>query len=115
MDQQTYLIVFENGSAADANRWASELREFILDATSAADVEQKRDTRYSQDLGTLLSIVLGAPAVIVVAKAVGNWLTLHRQTSITIKTPQGEIVGKNLTSKDALKLAELLLAAHNKE
>lgn len=115
MDQQAYIITFENGSAADANRWASEFREYILDATSDAEVEQQRDNLYSQDLGSILSIVLGAPAVVAVAKVLGNWLTLHRQVSITIKTSQGEIIGKNLTSKDALKLAELLLAAKDGE
>jgi len=114
-DRQTYLIAFENGSVADANRWASELKERILDATSEASVEQQRDIPYSQDLGTTLSLVLGAPAILAVAKALGNWLILHRQVGITIKTSHGEIIGTNLTSKDALKLAELLLAQQDKK
>jgi hypothetical protein len=110
MDQRMYTIAFDNGSVADANRWASELKEYILDATSDVEVEQQRDNPYSQDAGTILSLVLAAPSVIAVAKALGNWLTLHRQAGITIKTPHGEIIGTNLTSKDAMKLAELLLS-----
>lgn len=109
MDEQKYTLTFENGSVADANRWASELKEFILDATDEAVVEQERENPYSQDLGTALSLVLGAPAVIAVAKAIGQWLTLHREASIKIKTPRGEIEAKNLTHEDIVKLAELML------
>jgi hypothetical protein len=115
MDQQVYIITFENGSVADANRWASELKESILDATPDVEVKQQRDNSYSQDLGTTLSLVLGTPAVIAVANALGNWLMLYRQVGITIKTPHGDIIGTNLTSKDALKLAELLLAQQEKQ
>lgn len=115
MDQQTYIITFENGSVADANRWASELKEFILDKASNVKVEQKRDNPYSQDFGASLVLILGTSTVTAIATALGNWLILHRQAGITIKTPQGEIVGTNLTNKDALKLAGLLLTSKNEE
>lgn len=108
-DRQQYTLTFENGSVADANRWASELKEFILDATDEVEVEQERDNPYSQDLGTMLSLVLGAPAVIATAKAIGQWLNLHREASIRIKTKNGEFEAKNLTHEDVVKLAELLL------
>jgi hypothetical protein len=110
MDEQQYTLTFENGSVADANRWASELKEFILDATDEVVVEQQRDNPYSQDLGAILSLALGAPAVVAVAKALGQWLALHREAGITIKTPRGEIVATNLTNKDIMKLAELMLS-----
>ena len=115
MDQQRYTITFDDVSVADANRWSSELKESILDATPNVEVEQQRDNPYSQDLGTTLVLILGTPAIIAVAKAIGNWLTLRRQVSITIKSPQGEIIGTNLTSKDAMKLAELLFSRKSQE
>jgi hypothetical protein len=43
-NQQQYMLTFENALVADANRWASELKEFILDATDEVEVEQERDT-----------------------------------------------------------------------
>jgi len=110
VDQQTYIIKFDNASDAEANRYASELRDVLLDTTPNIEVDRRRDDPQTQDFGATLVLVLGAPAVVAIAKAIGNWLTLHRQTGITIKTANGEIVGSNLTSKDALKLAELLLA-----
>lgn len=109
MDQQTYIITFDNASNAEANRYASELRDMLLDAAPDVEVDRRRDNPNTQDFGATLILILGAPAVVAIAKALGNWLTLHRQTEITIKTPTGEVVGTNLTSKDALKLAELLL------
>lgn len=115
MNHPIYIITFDNGSVADANGWASELKEYLLDATSDVKVEQKRDNPYSQDFGTTLVLILGTSAVTAVATALGNWLKLHRQVGITIKTPQGEIVATNLTNKDALKLAELLLVSNGEE
>ncbi len=114
MEKRTYTITFDTGSVADANRWASEIKEMILDTTTDVVVERKRDNPYSMDLGTIVEIILGAQSVIAVATALGKWLTLHRQAGITIKTSQGEIVGVNLTSKDAMKLAELILAFEKK-
>jgi hypothetical protein len=108
MGQQIYTITFDNGSVADANRWASELKEYI-ETVSDVEVKQQQDNPYSQDLGTTVVLIFGTPAVLAVAKALGNWLMRHREVSITIKTPEGEVVGTNLTSPDAMKLAELLL------
>ena len=109
MDQQTYIIKFDNASDAEANRYASELRDMLLDAASDVEVDRRRDNPDTQDFGATLVLVLGAPAIVAIATALGNWLTLHRRAGITIKTANGEIVGTNLTSKDVLKLADLLL------
>lgn len=109
MEKQKYTLTFENSSAADANRWASELKEYILDATDEVVVEQQRDNPKSQDIGTTLALMLGASAVTEVAKALGQWLNLHREASITIKAPRGEIVATNLTFKDIQKLLEIML------
>lgn len=114
-EQQQYTLLFENGSVADANRWTGELKDFLLDATTDVEVEQQRDNLSSMDLGTTLSLILGTPAVIAVARALGNWLTRNPQASITIKTPHGEILGAHLSSKDALKLAELFLSQNKEE
>lgn len=109
MDQQGYLISFDGISSAEANLYAEELRDILLDASDDVEVERKRDDPYSQDFGTTLTMVLGAPAITVIARALGNWLIMRNKAEITIKTANGEAIGKNLTSKDAMKLAQLLL------
>ncbi len=114
MDQQRFIITFDQSSAADANRWASELREVLLDATEDVEVEQQRENPNSQDLGTMLQLAaIGAPAVVAVAKSLGNWLVKHREARIKIKTPHGEIDASNLASQDVMRLAEMLLATQS--
>lgn len=110
MDQQTYIINFDNVSGREAQIYAEELRQMLLDTSPDISVDRRRDDPRTQDAGSTLVLILGAPAVVAIARAVGNWLTLRRQAGITIKTDAGEIVATNLTSKDALTLAELLLA-----
>ncbi len=107
MKQQEYLITFEGISVAEANRYANELRNALLDATPDIEVRQKRSDDRTQDFGATLVLILGAPAVVVVAKALGDWLKLRNSAKITIKK-DGQVVAENLTSNDALKLAELL-------
>src|SRR5690348_475454 len=41
LEQQTYLITFDNVSSAEANRYAEELREFLLDASSDVEVQRR--------------------------------------------------------------------------
>ncbi len=106
MEQQTYTITFESVSDADANRYASELRNILLDATPVIEVERKRGDPRTQDFGATLLLVLGTPAVPALIKAITDWLTLRHQVGITIKTAEGELIATNLTSKDAMKLAE---------
>jgi hypothetical protein len=109
MQQYIYIITFDDTSGAEANHYASELKDILLDVSPDVSVEQRRDTTLTQDLGTTLVLLLGTSSMAAIAKALGNWLQLRRSAQVTVKTEQGEIIGKNLTSKDALKLAELLL------
>lgn len=109
MDHQTYIIAFDNVSGAEASYFANELRDVLLDTIPDVEVDLRRDNPSTQDFGATLVLVLGAPAVVATAKAMGDWLILHRRSEITIKTVTGEIIGTNLTGKDAVKLAELLL------
>lgn len=70
--RQQYTLMFENGSVADANLWASELKDYILDVTSDVAVEQRRDNPYAQDFGSTLVLILGTSTVTAVATALGS-------------------------------------------
>lgn len=109
MEKQTYIIKFEGISAAEGNQYASELRNMLLDSTPDVKVDQRRDDTRTQDLGATLVLILGTPAVIAISKAIGNWLQLRNSASLTIEK-DGRIIAKNITSKDAARLAELFLA-----
>ena len=104
MTQQTYLLSFEGVSPAEANRYAEELREALLDVTTEIDVQRQRDNPLAQDLGASLALIMGTPALVAAVKAIGNWLQKRRSASLTIVTAEKKIVAENLTNKDAAHL-----------
>jgi hypothetical protein len=108
MYQRTYTITFDNVSEAEAGRCATELRNFLLDAAPDIKVERKREDPYTQDFGATLLLILGTPALVAVVNRIGDWLALRYKAGITIKNGNGEIIATNITSKDVIKLAELL-------
>lgn len=110
VDKQSYLITFDDVSSADANRYADELREVLLDASPDVHVERKREDSSTLDFGATLVLLLGTPAAVAIARAIGNWLALRRGT-ISIETEKGEITkitGTNLTNEAQLKVLEIL-------
>jgi len=113
VDEQTYIITFDDVSAADANRYAEDLRQALLDASPDVEVHRKRDNPRTQDFGTVLVLLLGSPAtgavITAIGTAIGNWLTLRHRASVTIKRADGEIVVQNVSSKNAVELAKLSL------
>jgi len=106
MEKQTYVITLKGASGEIASRYASELRNALLDATPDIEVEQRRADARTQDFGSTLVLVLGTPAVLAVAKALGDWLQKRHSAVIDI-AKDGHIHAENITSKDALRLAEL--------
>jgi hypothetical protein len=106
--QPIYMITLDEVSVADANRYAEELRQLLLNATTAIDVTQVRADSRTQDIGAMLIAALGTSSITIFARALGDWLRLRHSVGITIKTDKGEIIGSNLTAKDAVRLAELL-------
>jgi len=106
MDQQEYTISFDQVSSADANRYASDLQEALLDAAPGITVDRRRANPDTQDFGATLALLAGTPAVLALAQAIGNWLQAHHQVELTVKRPDGtEIVLTNATSKDAKEMA----------
>jgi hypothetical protein len=110
MDQHTYVVTFEGISAADANRYAEELRNVLLDATPDIIVQRRRENSHTQDFGATLVLILGTPAAAAVVTAVGNWLKLRHNASLTWKTADEQIIVQNITSRNAAELAQLLLS-----
>lgn len=105
MSQGTYLITFEEIAPAEASRYADELRDDLLNA-GAKKVERRRSDPRAQDFGTTLVLVLGTPAAVAVATALGNWLGRRHGSKLTIRMPDGEIILENVSSKDAMKVVE---------
>ena len=109
MNEQTYLLSFEGVSAAEANRYAEELREALSDATAEITVQRQRENPLAQDLGASLALIMGTPALVAAVNAIGNWLQKRHSASLTIVTAEKKMVAENLTHKDAAQLLQLFL------
>ena len=110
MDEQRYVIEFPDTASADAARYASELRQALLDADRDIQVERKRADEQAQDFGATLILVLGTPAIISAVRALGDWLKLRNSAKITIKTRDGEVVAENVSGRDARAILSQALA-----
>ncbi len=115
MDQQSYLITFDDASPADANCYADELRNALLNASADIDVQRRRDNPHAQDFGATLVLLLGTPAAVALAKTIttviGNWLQLRQGqgVSVTVKSADRQISIKNMNSEQATQLVQLFL------
>ena len=105
---QTYLISFEGVSTAEAGSHATELRQVLLDSSEDVSVEIVRHDDSSQNFGDVLQVVLAAPAAVIAARALRDWLRMRHSASIEIRTIEGHLVAKNITSKDAASLVDKL-------
>lgn len=104
MSQQTYTIRFEGISPAEANLYASELRDTLLDVGPDITVDQKRDNTATQDFGATLVLILGTSAVTAIATAIGEWIKLHHSTTLTIEDADGrKYTATNVSGKASIK------------
>jgi Effector Associated Constant Component 1 len=108
MSEHTYVIKFEGTSLADANRYADDLRDALLDVSPEIRVAVKRDDPSTMDFGGTLVVVLGTSAVIAIAKGIQSWLQRRDTATITIETPNGKAIAQNISGRNAVRLAELL-------
>ena len=106
MDRQTYLLTFEDVTPAEASRYADELRNALLDASDAIEVQLKRSNTNDQNFGDILMIVLSAPVAVAAINALSNWLQKRRSAKITLKDHKGTIILENITSKTAMEVLE---------
>ena len=107
MEKSSYVLKFNDVSALEANIYADELKSRLTYASDKIEVKRKKDDPNSQDLGGTLVLILGAPSVVVIARAIAKWLALRHSASIRIETIEGKVIANNITSSDATRIAEL--------
>ncbi len=115
MNEQTYLLSFHGVSEAEANRYAEDLREALLDSTDKIVVQRQREDPLAQDLGATLVLIMGTPALVAAVNAIGNWLQKRHSAQLTIVTAENKIVAENLTNKDAANLLHLFLTQNGEQ
>jgi hypothetical protein len=93
----TLYISIVEGTAGEANQLANRLLRWLESSEVDVEVSRIKTDNTSMDGGITVAAILAAPAVVELAKALGQFLLRYQNSKITIKTADGEIVGENLT------------------
>lgn len=107
MTSHQYVIRFQDSSIAEANVLAESLRDAILDSFPGISIERQRDDPSSQDFGATLIMLLGAPAIVLVARGIENWLRSHQSAKLRIER-DGVLIVEGLTGQQVIELSKLL-------
>jgi hypothetical protein len=108
-----YTIRFDGlDEAADAGRAAESLRRSLRDVDPTIQATRVRSSAEAMDFGTMLAVVLAAPAIVELAKGITNWLARTPSSRLTVIGPDGSTIVENISARDAADLAEKLQARH---
>lgn len=102
MSEQNYLISICGADARESSAFADQLRAALEGAAPDVTVERKPDRPGTQDMGSVLAVIFGTPAVVAIAQGIAAFLRRRQSASLTIKTAQGEVVLTNVTHETAL-------------
>jgi hypothetical protein len=105
-------VHFQELTAAEASIAANQLAADLDALRPDVDISLVRVNEATQDLGTAVVLVLGAPAVVVVARGIANFLT-KRGTTARIETPNGCVVltGDAVSSQQLVDIVKALEAS----
>lgn len=90
----------------DANQLAESLRNELLAVDPEVRAETVRESKETMDFGGTLVLVLGTPAVTLVARAILKWAARTNTSSIRLERPDGTLIADRLESKDVPSLVK---------
>jgi dissimilatory sulfite reductase (desulfoviridin) alpha/beta subunit len=100
-------IRFCDVSPAEQSRLAGSLED-ALRTVRGVETCVVRERTETQDPGTIVSVILGAPAVVLAVKALANWATRTNQGSVEIADVRGTSIIRNINSEDIPKVIQAL-------
>jgi len=103
-------ICFNEVDVATAGNLAASLGEWVGGVDPTVSTQRQRTDPSTMDFGASLVVLFGAPAVVAVAKGIEGWLKAHHGAKITIISGNRKAVVENITSDNAVKIAEILKA-----
>jgi hypothetical protein len=112
-------VTFEELARAEANRAAEDLRRELLARVDEVEASVEREDPDSQDAGSTLVLVFGAPAAVAIAQGIRAYLARRGddRDRLTIRTVDGtEVVatGEAARTLDATALVRAARGASRK-
>lgn len=100
-----FVIEFPDISPSQAGFYAEKLENDLRNAREdegmMCEIQRIRVSPETQDLGTVIAIVLGAEATVAIAKGIAKWLYRNNQAALRIKKHDGsEVMITNLESEN---------------
>lgn len=106
-------ISFTGATSADASRLAEDLAIFIQTNVEGADASVTGKAADAMDFGGTVALVLGTPAVIMLARGIADWIRRQGDPDLVIKTTKGSVIVKG--GLDLETKRELILSALEKD
>jgi hypothetical protein len=103
---ETLVITFEDVPVSEAGQNVAALRDQLLDDCPGLKADIRKDDPTTQDFGATLVLVLGAPAVVALAKGLANYLSRRPNGTLIVKK-DGDVIFRG-DSKDAATIAKAL-------
>jgi len=103
------LISFPDEPLSDAGTNVADLKDHLAMVAPAVEADQRRTDGSTQDMGATLAIVLGAPAVIALAKGIADWLKMRAsRPKLVIRNAEGKTILEldNMPSDDVRAILE---------
>jgi hypothetical protein len=105
LSERSFTISFTDCDLSEANILTNELEDALIEAAPGIKIERRRLSSSSQDFGATLAVVLGAPATMIIAKAIANMMRKNSGARIKI-CADGSVTAEHLDSPDAARIAE---------
>jgi hypothetical protein len=78
------LLSFPESTAAERTRLATTLQETLRHVSGVDQATVLRERDDTMDAGTIVSLVLSAPAIVMAVKALQGWIVRSNQTKIDL-------------------------------
>jgi len=106
---ETAQIDFEGLNQADTTRLAEDLARFIKTTIPDVTAEVEGHLAGTMDVGATVAVVLGTPAVVILARGMADWIRRQGDPALVIKTKRGSVTVKSGLDLEAKR--ELIKAA----
>jgi hypothetical protein len=109
-------VTVRTDSPAEETLAAASLREFLLDTIREdLEIQIARERRDTQDMGSTLVLLFGAPAVVAIARGIADWLRKRRFGSTIELEIGGARIKLNGEVADDRESLRLILEALKRE
>lgn len=106
---EAFEVHVSGKTPAESQVLARELIASLRFVSPDVEVERKKDSSETMDVGAVLSIVVGSGAALALARGIATWLAKRQSAKITI-TKDGAIVAENITSQHGLDIVKAAVA-----